>query len=794
MSGDFSETDNCQNAVVAAGGSCTITVTFSPTSVGTLTGQMVIYANVYGGQLPFVEFSGTGTAAGLVTLTPSTIGFDPAPGQTSALPPVPVGTTSGTEQVQAGNSGTTSVTITSTTITPPFTISSNKCASSLGAGADCQLLLAFAPTQRGAATGTLTFTEGSNTQTAALSGFGWAPATDGLSATSLSFGGIETGQSSTTQPITISNTGDLPLTGIVITVSGAFTELDNCNGQLPANYPLASCTISVQFAPNATQLGSQTGTLTVTDALHVQTVSLMGTGLAPPEISYSPIAGLIFPTQTVGVASSPLTLTVTNSGGVPMGNLSFTIPGSTVPGSPASYFTIGATTCPKASGTTLAVGSSCPVQLTFTPGASGGSTASLAISSSNATAVSAPLSGTGQAIAGLNVKPPQVTFAPQSPGLPSPPQTITISNSASVAGVTPTLTVSNTQFSLTANTCTGNLGGGSSCTVGVIYTPTANLAAGSTATGILTVSSITFSTQATVALSGMVGGAGAIQAAPSTISFGTVGVNAFSNPVAVTITNPWTTTTMDGLTLTFPPGFQAASGTNTCPASLGPGTSCTVGVVFAPTSAGAQSGTLSITSSTASARGSVALSGTGFDFSVAVSGSNTQTVAAGQIAYYTIAISPLTNSPGGNFTFACGTLPAYALCIFDPSGETVATGGTGNVTVEISTGQSTTSSLAAGPAKVRALPFACGLILLPLALTPAWRRKFLLMGALLVILAGGISSCVSSLAGSISSCKTDCSGSGLTPAGTYTITVNVTSNGVTHALAAPTGPLTLSVD
>ncbi len=45
----------------------------------------------------------------------------------------------------------------------------------------------------------------------------------------------------------------------------------------------------------------------MTDALHVQTVSLTGTGLAPPEISYSPIAGLIFPTQTVGVASRPNT-------------------------------------------------------------------------------------------------------------------------------------------------------------------------------------------------------------------------------------------------------------------------------------------------------------------------------------------------------------------------------------------------------------------------------------------------------------------------------------------------------
>jgi hypothetical protein len=798
MSGDYTETDNCQNIAVPAGGSCAITVTFSPTTMGTLAGQMTIYANVYGGQLAMVEFSGTGTAAGSITLTPSTISFDPAPGQTSALLPVPVGATSGTEQVEAENSGTGPVSIASIVITPPFTIASDKCASSLSAGATCQLLLAFAPTQRGAATGTLTFTEGSNTQTVALSGFGWAAATDNLSATSLSYGGIETGQSSTAQTMTLSNTGDLPLKGIVNTVSGPFTESDNCNGQLAADYPLASCTISVQFAPNATQLGAQTGTLTVTDALRVQTVTLTGTGLAPPDISFSPPAGLIFPTQTVGVASSPLTLTVTNSGGVAMANLNFTIPGSTVSGSPASYFTIGATTCPTAGGTTLAAGSSCTVQVSFLPMASGGSTASLTISSANATAASVPLSGSGQAIAGLNVSPPLLTYAPQSPGQPSSLQTVTISNSASVAAATLTLAINNTQFSLTANTCTGNLGAGASCTVGVIYTPTVSLAAGSTSTGILTVSSITFSTQATVALSGMVGGAGAIQATPSPINFGMVGVSAVSNPITVTITNPWTATAMGGLTLTFPAGFQAASGTDTCTASLGPGASCTVGVVFAPASAGAQSGALTITSSTASASGSVALSGTGFDFSVAVSGSNTQSVAAGQIAYYTVAIAPMTGSPGGTFSFACGTLPANALCIFDPTGENVAAGGTGYLTVEISTGQSTTASaIAAGPARGRMLSFACGLILLPLAFTSTWkrRRKFLLMGALLAILAGGISSCVSSLAGTGGGGGSGGSGnSGLTPTGTYTITVNVTSNGVTHTLAAPTGPLTLTVD
>jgi hypothetical protein len=804
-SGDFSVTmDGCQGTTVQPGGTCAIEVTFAPITVGTLTGQMTIYANVYGGQLPFVELSGTGTAAGLITLSPPTISFDPAPGQTSSLLPVPVGTTSGTEQAQAGNSGTASVSISSIAITPPFTISTNQCTSSLAAGADCQLLLAFAPTQRGAATGKLTFTEGSNTQTVALSGFGWAPQTDNLSATSLSFGGIETGQSSPVQTITLSNTGDLPLTGIAITASGAFTESDNCNGQLAANYPLATCTISVQFAPNATQQGSQTGTLTVTDELtggpDVQKVSLSGTGLAPPTIGYSPSSGLSFSTQTVGVASSPLPLTVTNTGGVAMANLSFTIPGSTVPGSQASYFSIGTTTCPTASGTTLAAGSNCTVQVTFTPMAAGGSDATLAISSANAAAVNVPLSGSGQTIAGLNVSPPQLTFAPQSPGQPSPPLPVTIGNSASVAAITPTLSINNTEFSLTANTCTGNLGAGTNCTVGVIYTPTANLAAGTAANGNLTVSSITFSTQATVALSGMAGGAGSIHAAPSSINFNPpatgTGVNTISSPVTVTITNPWTTTAMDGLTLSFPAGFQAASGTNTCTASLGPGASCTVGVVFAPTSAGAQSGNLTVTSSTASASGSVALSGAGFDFSVAVSGSNTQTVAAGQIAYYTISIAPLTGSPGGSFTFACGTLPAYALCIFNPTGETVAAGGTGSVMVEISTGQPTTSSLTSGPGKDRALPFACGLIVLPLAFASAWkrRRKFMLMGALLAILTAGISSCVGSMAGTGSGGGGGSSGSGLTPAGTYTITVNATSNGVTHSLAAPTGPLTLTVD
>ena len=134
---------------------------------------MTIYANVYGGQLAMVELSGTGTPAGVVTLSPATISFDSTPGQTSLLPPVEVGATSGLFQVEAGNSGNTPVSITGISITTPFIIYSNSCGTStLAPLQSCQMQLEFAPTLEGAIAGTLTLIDGAGTQTVALTGFG----------------------------------------------------------------------------------------------------------------------------------------------------------------------------------------------------------------------------------------------------------------------------------------------------------------------------------------------------------------------------------------------------------------------------------------------------------------------------------------------------------------------------------------------------------------------------------------------------------------------------------------------
>ena len=750
MSGDFSETDNCVNTAVAVSASCTVQVTFTPTATGSRTGQMTISANVYGGQLT-VELSGTGTAAGTVSLTPASVDFG------SVL----LGTTSASQQVQAGNASGTAIPVTSVTVSSPFTIASNTCAT-LAAGTDCQVMVEFAPTQSGAVAGTLTFTDGAGTQTVALTGTGAAAATDILNPLSLTFSATAVGQLSGSQITTLTNTGGVLLTSISVTVSGPFQTTNNCGAQLAGP---GSCAISVLYAP--TQLGSQTGTLTVSDALRTQTVALSGTGTLAAAIGVSP-PSLSFAGQQVGVASAPLTLTVTNTGGVPMANVGFQVTGQA-----AGSFATGVTTC----GATLANGSSCSVQVIFTPATAGGSVAILTVSSSTlgVTPETVSLTGTGQVWSGLNVDHAQLTFGMTSVGQSSAAQTVTVSNTSSAVASQLAFTVP-AQFSLTQNTCTGSLGAGGSCTVGVIFQPTAVGAA----TGVLTISSASVATPATVLLSGTGAAGAAIQVTPGTIVFATTAPGATSSQTTVTVTNTGATASLSNLALAVTAGFQLVS--NTCPAALAPGLSCTAGVEFTPTVAGAQTGTLTVTSSALATGASVPLSGMSLDFTLAVSGSSSQTVAAGLTANYTLTITPL-NGSGGTFTFACGTLPANALCLFNPATETL-NGITGTVTVEISTGKATAELR--NPAMGRILPLVCGLVLLPLG----WkrRRKALLLAALLSILAGGVSSCTSSGGGTGGGSGGN-GGSGGTPAGTYSIPVTAASNGIQHSVT-----LTLTVD
>jgi hypothetical protein len=659
--GDFSETDDCvspPSSVVAAGSDCTVNVVFTPQLAGVeRTAVMTIYGNVYGGQLT-VDLSGTGVAAtGAVTVSPSLVSFEP----------VEVGAMSAPLPVTVTNSTAAAVAVSSIAATAPFLISSNACgASSLAANASCQVEVEFAPTTAGVAAGLLTLSDAAGTQTVELTGTGQAPPTDTLNPATLTFGATAEGQLSAAQTVTITNSGDLPLTGISVAASAQFNATSNFVTQIAAH---STGTVTVQFAP--TQLGAVSGSLTITDMLRAQTLTLNGTGVAAAAFSVNP-ASLTFTNQQPGVASAAQTVTVTNSGGAPLASV-----GLAITGPAAASYSIPSTTC----GAVLNSGANCSVQVVFTPNATGAIAATLNISSSTqgVTPVAVVLNGSGQLATGLATNPAQINFAVLGAGQSSAAQMVTVTNASNYAISAVTLATA-APFTITQNNCTGSLGAGANCTASVEFQPTA----GGSATGALTVSSSAVAAPATVALMGI-----------------------------------------------------------------------------------------------------------GFDFALGVTGPSSVTVASGQQAVFTLTIQPAGSN--GTFNFACGALPANAVCVFSPASETLNAGVEGNVEVQISTDGATSgpalrSKLNARMERVspwRTVPLACALLLLFVRR----RRRMIWFLILVALLAGSVTSCVSSGGGTGGTAGGGSGGGSNTAPGTYTIPVMVTSTGVSHSMT-----LTLTVD
>jgi hypothetical protein len=185
-----------------------------------------------------------------------------------------------------------------------------------------------------------------------------------LTPSTLTFASQGVGTASAAQNLTLSNIGNDTLTISSITASGDFAQTNTCGSSLAAG---ASCTISVTFTPTTT--GARTGVVTVTDnaSTSPQTASLTGTGIAPA-VSFVP-ASLSFASQIINTSSSPQTVTVKN-----VGSATLTITSIQLTGANASDFSLT-----SACGTSLAVGKSCTVTVTFSPTAGGTLTAAISV-------------------------------------------------------------------------------------------------------------------------------------------------------------------------------------------------------------------------------------------------------------------------------------------------------------------------------------------------------------------------------------------------------------------------------
>jgi len=206
---DFTQTNACASTTLAANASCEIQVFFLPQATGTRTGLLTIYGDVTGGQAT-ASLSGVATAPSNIVLKPIALSF----------PSTAIGATSAIEYIAISNTGGTSATLQTPTVTGDFKISSNTCSSTLAVSTECTVGITFTPTASGTRTGTFTITDSAGTQNTSLTGIGTAPATDALSPSSLSFASQQIGTASAAQPVTLTNSGDVALTLITAQITG----------------------------------------------------------------------------------------------------------------------------------------------------------------------------------------------------------------------------------------------------------------------------------------------------------------------------------------------------------------------------------------------------------------------------------------------------------------------------------------------------------------------------------------------------------------------------------------------
>jgi len=442
--GDLSAS-GCSSAVLNANDTCAVSVTYSPTSGGSLAPGASLDITDDDPSDPQQHFSINGSAVAnrfqLVDPTPSP-GFGT----------VAVGDTSNAKQVTVQNHTDFSADPNPHMIGPDagdFDVTG--CGSNVGGGNDCTASVTFSPSSQGPESATLQF-DGASFD---VTGTGAQPVD--VTPLQLPFGDQHVGTNSAAQPVTVTNNRDQPIAVNVNNANATDYNVSGCGGQLAAH---DSCTILVVFSPNA--VGAQNGTLTVQG----QDVQLTGRGTAAVA-DVSP-ASISFGNQPVFTQSAGHTVTVTNDG-----NEGMNIGVPALGGPNAAEFSIS-DACQLA--TPLPPNGQCTITVTFNPTVQGPLDAELQFNSdANNGQQTVQLHGTGTSSAVVFVPGPVPFKQPHHAGTFSTPKKITLTNRTSgpltIARVH--LGGSNPKsFRITGGNCGGRtIAADASCTETVRFSP-----------------------------------------------------------------------------------------------------------------------------------------------------------------------------------------------------------------------------------------------------------------------------------------------------------------------------------
>ena len=264
---DFAASGIATPLTLAAGKNAVMSVSFSPTAAENITGNVTVMSSQ--GASAVIPVSGSAVQSA-VNLTPSSVSFGN----------VTVGSPS-TQTIKLTNSGTGALTFSQVSVTGGgFSLSTLSLPITLNAGLSTTFNVQFAPASAGTASGSVTIVSNAPNSPAliALSGTG-VSATPVLSFSTavLDFGSVNTGSSST-QSVTVTNTGNANVTISQISESGAGFTLSGAGTPVTLT-PGQTLAFNVIFAPSSQGIFSGTVMVTSNATGSPTTIKLSGTGV-----------------------------------------------------------------------------------------------------------------------------------------------------------------------------------------------------------------------------------------------------------------------------------------------------------------------------------------------------------------------------------------------------------------------------------------------------------------------------------------------------------------------------------
>ncbi len=369
--------------------------------------------------------------------------------------PEQVGTRSDPVAVTLLSFGNAPVTVSSIVVAGDFTETDTCTGQNVAVNANCTVSVRFSPTATGGRTGLLTIYANvpSGQITVALSGTGLTAAAIVLTPLQLSFPAMLVNQTSAAQIITVSNTGQTTATLQSPGISGDFVlGANTCGSSLP---PQTGCSLAVIFKPTAS--GTRSGVLTLSDSAGTQTAQLTGVGQSPATDTLSPLS-LSFPPQQLGTSSAPQQVLLANAGDVPLTLITAVI-------------VAGDFTAINGCGPSLAPHSSCAINVGFAPTVTGSRTGTLQITDQFRTQT-VSLSGAGLAPPGVSLSPSALDFGSVGVSHSASGSSVLLTNNGGMP-LTLTSTAITGDFSIASTSCAASVAPAGTCSLVVVFSPTA---------------------------------------------------------------------------------------------------------------------------------------------------------------------------------------------------------------------------------------------------------------------------------------------------------------------------------